>query len=596
MSAATTTPAVSPWGKVSGAMASPWGKQNAAPSLVTKSFTEVMQSEQLNQDEALAAELQRQFELEALGETASNQTEGNCAEIPAELQDQAGEASTQDQEATDDFALAMLLQAQFNEEHDAIITEREKRANLQGGKVSVSYDLHRSTYGTDHLSHRDFEDGASDDEVNDEDDFELTYDRTVKELRGPGGEIVTKHNAQFEQRRNQQRMQDSFPLSFPCGDVRGKKIRVSNKVYNKLKTKATQSDKARNRVKEKKDFSTSDQALDAKTRLVLYRLVNSGVLDSVNGSVSMGKEAIVFHGTRHVDPENPESATEECAIKVFKTTLTEFKQRQQFLHGDRRYHDRVGRQSARKLVKLWAEKESANLMRMQRGGLNCPNVVTQNKHILVMSFIGTDGRPARKLKEVQLSGKNAEKCFKEVKESMRTLYHDCRLVHADLSEYNILYHNKKPWIIDVGQAVEPTHPRANAYLFRDCIQICRFFKTLGVSDPMDPKDLYKYVSDQEINDVEVVEFQQTVNNSRGGSRRGNKEEEDTSNICARVDALKSLEILLPQVDESSDEELTGTEDVNAEEDTGNAEDDTGNAEPLVDEELKEELQDSKTTA
>jgi serine/threonine-protein kinase RIO1 len=73
---------------------------------------------------------------------------------------------------------------------------------------------------------------------------------------------------------------------------------------------------------------------------------------------------------------------------LLQTTLTEFKQRQQFLHGDRRFESRVGRQSARKLVKLWAEKESANLMRMARGGVPCPEMVLQHKHVLLLGFIG----------------------------------------------------------------------------------------------------------------------------------------------------------------------------------------------------------------
>jgi len=89
-----------------------------------------------------------------------------------------------------------------------------------------------------------------------------------------------------------------------------------------------------------------------------------------------------------------------CAYdpQVFKTTLTEFKERQQFLQGDRRFEARVGRQSARKLVKLWAEKEMANLIRMHRAGIRCPRVVLNRKHLLVMTLIGSDGRPAPKLK------------------------------------------------------------------------------------------------------------------------------------------------------------------------------------------------------
>ena len=37
----------------------------------------------------------------------------------------------------------------------------------------------------------------------------------------------------------------------------------------------------------------AEQALDPKTRVLLYKLVNGGVLDSVNGVISTGK---VLHG------------------------------------------------------------------------------------------------------------------------------------------------------------------------------------------------------------------------------------------------------------------------------------------------------------
>lgn len=38
-----------------------------------------------------------------------------------------------------------------------------------------------------------------------------------------------------------------------------------------------------------------DQVLDPKTRLMLYKLVNGEVLEAVNGCISTGKEACVFH-------------------------------------------------------------------------------------------------------------------------------------------------------------------------------------------------------------------------------------------------------------------------------------------------------------
>lgn len=43
--------------------------------------------------------------------------------------------------------------------------------------------------------------------------------------------------------------------------------------------------------------------VDPKTRLLLYKMVNAGILDSINGCVSTGKESVVFHanGGRYGD-------------------------------------------------------------------------------------------------------------------------------------------------------------------------------------------------------------------------------------------------------------------------------------------------------
>jgi serine/threonine-protein kinase RIO1 len=39
------------------------------------------------------------------------------------------------------------------------------------------------------------------------------------------------------------------------------------------------------------------EALDPKTRLLLFKLINADILDNVNGCVSTGKEAVIFHAT-----------------------------------------------------------------------------------------------------------------------------------------------------------------------------------------------------------------------------------------------------------------------------------------------------------
>lgn len=63
---------------------------------------------------------------------------------------------------------------------------------------------------------------------------------------------------------------------------------------------------------------------------------------------------------------------------------------------------------------------------------------------------------------------------------IRRLFHACHLVHADLSEYNILYHADTLYIIDVSQAVEHDHPHAFDFLRSDIGNVEEFFGRRGV--------------------------------------------------------------------------------------------------------------------
>ena len=55
-------------------------------------------------------------------------------------------------------------------------------------------------------------------------------------------------------------------------------------------------------------------------------------------------------------------------------------------------------------------------------------------------------------------------CF----QNMKKMYGVAGLVHADLSEYNMLWFNEQLYFIDVSQAVEKQHPLAMVFLLRDC--------------------------------------------------------------------------------------------------------------------------------
>lgn len=71
------------------------------------------------------------------------------------------------------------------------------------------------------------------------------------------------------------------------------------------------------------------------------------------------------------------------------------------------------------LIRLWAEKEFHNLRRLQRASIPSPKPVLIKKHILVMSFIGDDHRPAPKLKEARLSQADLCVAYEQVVEVRR---------------------------------------------------------------------------------------------------------------------------------------------------------------------------------
>jgi len=101
----------------------------------------------------------------------------------------------------------------------------------------------------------------------------------------------------------------------------------------------------------------------------------------------------------------------------------------------------------------------------------CPTPIILRQHVLVMSFIGKDGWAAPRLKDADIDGDKAREVYRDLVKVVRTMYHQCRLVHADLSEYNLLMYKGTCYIIDVSQSVEHDHPHALDFLRKDCMNV-----------------------------------------------------------------------------------------------------------------------------
>ena len=91
------------------------------------------------------------------------------------------------------------------------------------------------------------------------------------------------------------------------------------------------------------------------------------------------------------------------------------------------------------------------------------------------------------------------------------MYHKANLIHADLSEYNILWHENKIWIIDVSQSVDKSHPKWAEFLLRDCRNISRFFEQRSIKDVLSPTEIFNFVTELKISAKSDEEFLQMVN-------------------------------------------------------------------------------------
>ncbi|KAG5880511.1 hypothetical protein JTB14_003970 [Gonioctena quinquepunctata] len=258
---------------------------------------------------------------------------------------------------------------------------------------------------------------------------------------------------------------------------------------NLLMENQKRTENERNRRKDKHDRATAEQVMDPRTRMILFKLLNRNMISEINGCISTGKEANVYHASS--------KNGQDYAIKIYKTSILVFKDRDKYVSGEFRFRHGYCRHNPRKMVSTWAEKEMRNLVRMHSNGINTPEPILLRSHVLVMTFIGKEGWPAPKLKDVELSHSKAREIYRDVVVTMWKMYNECKLVHADLSEFNMLYHNGKIYIIDVSQSVEHDHPHALEFLRKDCTNITEYFRKKEVAT-MGIKDLFSFITDPSI--------------------------------------------------------------------------------------------------
>lgn len=287
-------------------------------------------------------------------------------------------------------------------------------------------------------------------------------------------------------------------------------------------------DKSKTHGKDKSDRATSEQVLDPRTRMILLQMINRGVVSEVNGCLSTGKEANVYGALSMPDSASSDSEPVPVhrAIKVYKTSILVFKDRDRYVTGEHRFRGGYNKGNNRAMVKVWAEKEFRNLKRLYMAGIPCPEPVYLRLHVLVMGFLGDKkGWAAPRLRDAELQGDDVDEQWRvlylQLIGLMKRMYQTCKLVHADLSEYNVLYHLKKLYIIDVSQSVEHDHPRSLEFLRMDIKNVSDFFRRKNV-DVLSEQSIFGYITthDAAISEPALSETLEKLYQERPAEKEG----------------------------------------------------------------------------
>ena len=219
-------------------------------------------------------------------------------------------------------------------------------------------------------------------------------------------------------------------------------------------------------LKNEEERAVFEEVFDRRTLMTLYSMANKGSFSFLNGVISSGKEARVYWGVTN--------EKKDVAVKIYLVASSDFKKRAQYVIGDPRFTR--FRRDSQSVAELWARKEFTNLQQAFDCGLSVPEPISFERNVLMMEFIGELGVPSPTIRHAEVTKKDYQKLLKEIS----LLYSEAKLVHADLSEYNVFKLHERLIIFDFGSAVSIEHPLSYEFLKRDLENVNTFFARKGI--------------------------------------------------------------------------------------------------------------------
>lgn len=127
------------------------------------------------------------------------------------------------------------------------------------------------------------------------------------------------------------------------------------------------------------------------------------------------------------------------------------------------------------LKKLWIKREFYLLKKLYQQKAIVPQVFDYNNDSIIMEYLGDLTLSAPLIKDIDFTQKQAQKAFDLIIESIKIFFKN-GIVHADLSEFNILWWQQKPYIIDFPQSIDiRNNLNYKKFLEKDINNIVIFF-------------------------------------------------------------------------------------------------------------------------
>ncbi len=204
---------------------------------------------------------------------------------------------------------------------------------------------------------------------------------------------------------------------------------------------------------------------DEETLQNVNKLQGDGYISNLLGPIGTGKEAYVFYSSDFHD--------RFVAVKIHRHNIGAFKSIPSYIK-------LRGKSSGGfiKQINDWTRFEYFFLSKAYKLGVNVPEPIRCYENIIVMQLLGN----AENIAKMAIKNDDFDHAdwYKKIIDFIILMANE-KMIHGDLSPYNILNYNGEPFMIDFSQSLNLSNLTLN-FLVRDITNINNWFRSLGYKD------------------------------------------------------------------------------------------------------------------